>query len=46
LFQIEPSNPASFGTSVLIAIVALLGAALLPARRAAPVDPIAALRDE
>jgi len=46
LFQIEPSNPAAFGTAVLIAVVALLGASLLPARRAASVDPIAALRDE
>ena len=46
LFQIEPSDPASFGTAVLIAAVALLGAALLPARPAAMVDPIAALRDE
>jgi ABC-type lipoprotein release transport system permease subunit len=46
LFQIEPSNPAALGTAVLVAVVALLGAALLPARRAATVDPIAALRDE
>ena len=46
LFQIEPSNPAALGAAVLVAVVALLGAALLPARRAATVDPIAALRDE
>jgi ABC-type antimicrobial peptide transport system permease subunit len=46
LFQIEPSNPMSLAAAVLVGASALLAAALLPARRAASVDPIATLREE
>ena len=46
LFQVEPSDPATFAVvSGLFAVVAL-GAAYLPARRAARVDPLTALRSE
>lgn len=45
LFRIEPLDPVSLATAAaLIAVTALL-ATLLPAGRAARVDPLTALRD-
>jgi ABC-type lipoprotein release transport system permease subunit len=46
LYGIEPLDPVSFAGSIAVfaAVVAL--ASLMPARRAASVDPVAALRAE
>ncbi len=46
LYGVEPTNPAAYGAAAAIlgAIAAL--AAYLPARRAARIDPMVALREE
>ena len=45
LHDVSPTDPLTFGTvAVILAGVALLGS-WLPARRAAAVDPVVALRD-
>jgi putative ABC transport system permease protein len=46
LFEIEPTDPMTFaGVAIVLALAALL-ACYIPARRAAGVDPIVALRTE
>ena len=45
LFGIDPRDPVVFGLALLAIVVPALAACLPPARRAASVDPIEALRD-
>jgi predicted permease len=46
LFEVQPTDPITFvGVPILLALVGML-AALMPARRAAKVDPLIALRSD
>jgi len=44
LFGVEPSDPVAAGGGLAVVVMAVLAAAYLPARRAARVDPVQALR--
>jgi ABC-type antimicrobial peptide transport system permease subunit len=46
LFGIGPSDPLTFSLAAVTLVVAGLIATLIPARRAATVDPVLALRNE
>lgn len=46
LFEIAPSDRLTLTAAVLLLLVASLGAILGPARRAARVDPLVALKAE
>jgi putative ABC transport system permease protein len=46
LFRLEPTDPRAFAAAVVSLSVAALVASAIPARRAASVDPIVALRAE
>jgi putative ABC transport system permease protein len=46
LFRLEPTDPRAYAAAVVCLSVAALVASLLPARRAARVDPMVALRAE
>jgi putative ABC transport system permease protein len=46
LFEVLPGDPATIALPLLLLLGVTLLAALLPARQAARVDPIVALRDE
>jgi ABC-type antimicrobial peptide transport system permease subunit len=46
LFDIEPTDPRAFATAFLLLALAALAASAIPARRAARVEPMVALRAE
>jgi putative ABC transport system permease protein len=46
LFGVTPGDPATFASVSLLMIVVGLGASAVPARRAAAVDPLVAIRQE
>jgi putative ABC transport system permease protein len=46
LFGLNPNDPATLVTAVTALAIAALGASYLPARRAARLDPVQALREE
>jgi predicted permease len=46
LFAVSPTDPATFVTAASVLMVAAMIACLVPARRAAAVDPVEVLRDE
>ncbi len=46
LTKVDPADPLVYGAALLVVILVALAAMLLPARRAAKVDPLVALRAE
>jgi ABC-type antimicrobial peptide transport system permease subunit len=46
LFGIAAADPLAFGGTGAVLVAVALGAAFLPARRAASIDPMRALRHE
>jgi ABC-type antimicrobial peptide transport system permease subunit len=46
LYGVEPTDLATFLTAALVSLIAVLLAALIPARAAARVDPMVALRED
>jgi putative ABC transport system permease protein len=46
LFGLTPADPAALGGAIVLLAAAALVAAYVPARRAARLDPLAALRHE
>ena len=46
LYGVEPNDPGTLAFAAVALIGVAVGAAAVPARRAARLDPIAALRDD
>jgi putative ABC transport system permease protein len=46
LFEVSPTDPLSFGAAATLVLVVALAATLIPARRAARIDPVTVLRTE
>jgi len=46
LYEISPFDPVAFGVAIAVLVLVSTSAALAPARRAASVEPMSALRME
>lgn len=46
LYNLKPRDPVTFGVSFVLVVVVCLAASFLPARRAAAIEPMVALRSE
>ena len=46
LYGVAPTDPLSHAIAIVVVVATALGATLLPARQAAKVDPVRALRAE
>jgi putative ABC transport system permease protein len=46
LFRLQPTDPRAFAAALVLVMTAALIASVIPARRAASVDPMVALRSE
>ena len=46
LYRMEPNNPTTLAAACVILAATAVAAGFLPARRAANLDPMAALREE
>ena len=46
VFEVSPADPITYAAVALLFVGCALGAAWLPARRAARLDPVATLRDD
>ena len=46
LYEVEPTDPRTYGAVALVLVVAALAASVVPALRAMRVDPLTALRTE
>jgi ABC-type antimicrobial peptide transport system permease subunit len=44
LFNVPPTDPATFATVAAVLIVVAIGACVIPARRATSINPVVALR--
>jgi putative ABC transport system permease protein len=45
LFEISPADPATYGAVIVMVLAVSLAACYIPARRAARVDPLRAIRE-
>jgi ABC-type antimicrobial peptide transport system permease subunit len=46
LYETQPADPVAISVSIVLLLAAAVVAAILPARRAASIDPMRALRTE
>ncbi len=46
LYQVKPFDPIAFAAAALVVVVSALAASYIPAREAASVDPLLAIRSE
>jgi putative ABC transport system permease protein len=44
LFEVSPGDPRWLATAAVLVVIVVLAASLIPARRAARVDPVTVLR--